>query len=117
MNPNKSKPRVIMDKYDLFCMKQDFWAVETTLNILRLFAFNSQPPSALAVSVGIYIINLKTFFRLFHQYQSKIRGTKLRIYDISRMKGNSGLPNIIRLLPFNRHHASRELRDICIVMQ
>ena len=30
------------------------------------------------------------------------------------MKGNSGLPNniLIRLLPFNRQHASRELRDI-----
>ena len=74
MNPNKSKPRVRMDKYDLFCMKQDFWAVETTLNIFRLFAFNSQPPSALAVSVGIYIINLKTFFRLFPSISIQDKG-------------------------------------------
>ena len=65
MNPKKSKPRVKMDKYYLFCMKQDFWAVETTLNMFRLFVFNSQPPSALAVSVGVCIINLKTFSRLF----------------------------------------------------
>ena len=74
MNPKKSKPRVIMDKYDLFCMKQDFWTVETTLNIFCLFVFNSQPPSALAVSVGNCIINLKTFFRLFPSISIQDKG-------------------------------------------
>ena len=65
MNPKKSKPRVKMDKYYLFCMKQDFWAAETTLNIFRLFATRNRPGSALAVTVGVCIINLKAFSRLF----------------------------------------------------
>ena len=71
-----------MDKYDLFCMKQDFWAVKTTLNIFRLFVFNSHLPSAysaLAVSVGIRIIILKTFFRLFPSISIQDKGTKLLI--------------------------------------
>ena len=68
-----------MDKYDLFCMKQDFWAVETTLNIFRLFVFNSHLPSALAVSVGICVIILKTFFHLFPSIAIQDKGTKLLI--------------------------------------
>ena len=70
MNPTKLKPMVIMDKYDLFCMKQDLWAVETTLYISLLFVrVNSQPPPALAV-----IINLKTLFRLFPSISIQDKG-------------------------------------------
>ena len=55
-----------MDKYDLFCIKQDFWAVETTLIIFRLFVFNSQLPSALAVTWVLTFAKLaETLFRLF----------------------------------------------------
>lgn len=35
---------VIMDKYDLFCMKQDLWAGETTLYISLLFVLTRNRP-------------------------------------------------------------------------
>ena len=35
---------VIMGKYDLFCMKRDFWAVKTTLNISLLFVLTRDRP-------------------------------------------------------------------------